>query len=411
MKKNLTLLTTALAVSLALAGCGESSSASPGPDYNGGTPDNGGGQTPDNFDQAALVANLVDNVITPTFGEFAARTVSLSEAVSGYCTVVGEAGDVSESLAGAQGAWRDTMAVWQQAEVMQIGPLKANASQLRNAIHSWPVVNRCAVDQDVVHFENGSINGTPYDITLRTETRKGLDALDYLLFNPNLDHSCSATTAPAGWNDRPEAERALARCQFAVEVARDLNNNANTLVTEWASYGPLLKAAGQPGSAFADIHDAVNDLSDAMFYIDSVTKDGKLDKPLQQFAGACNGADCDALLESPYSRHSIDNIEANLRALKALFAGQLGEQPGTGFDDYLIEVGSEELANQMAADIDTALTTSAGYEQSLAATLNDNPDQVQQTHTEVKAITDAMKVDFISALALELPSTSAGDND
>ncbi|MBY6186681.1 imelysin family protein [Marinobacter hydrocarbonoclasticus] len=404
-------LATALAVSLALSGCGESTSASPGPDYNGGN--GGGGPTlPDTFDQAALVANLADNVIAPTYAEFAERAVRLNESVSGYCTALTSAGDADGTRNDAQQAWRDTMVVWQQAEVMQVGPLKANNSNLRNKIHSWPVVNRCAVDQDVGYFEAGNINGAPYDIVLRTETRKGLDALEYLLFSANLDHSCSSdATAPAGWNSRPDDERILARCQFAAEVARDLNSNANTLVTEWAAFAPLLKAAGQPGSDFADIHDAVNDLSDAMFYIDSVTKDGKLDTPLQQFAGACNGPDCDAVLESPLSRHSIENIEANLRALKAMFDGQGSNETGTGFDDYLIDVGSTDLANQMASDIDTAIATSAGYSASLAETLNDNPDQVQQTHAEIKAITDQMKVDFISALALELPSTSAGDND
>lgn len=403
-------LATALAVSLALAGCGESTSATPGPDYGGGS---GGGEPtlPDTFDQAALVANLADNVIAPTYAEFAAQAGQLNTQIAAYCDALTAQQEPNPALETARTGWQSTMTRWQYAEVMQIGPLKLNNSNLRNKIYSWPVVSRCAVDQDVAYFEAGNVNGTPYDITLRTETRKGLDALEYLLFNDNLDHSCSATTAPAGWNDRPEAERALARCHFAAEVSADLSRNAEALVSQWAEYAPILKNAGQPGSEFADIHDAVNDLSDALFYVDSVTKDGKLDSPYQQFAGACNTPECEAVLESPLSAHSIANIEANLRALKAMFAGQLGEEAGTGFDDYLIEVGSSELAGQMAADIDTAIATTAGYEQSLAQTLTEQPDQVQQTHAEVKAITDKMKVDFISALALELPSTSAGDND
>ncbi len=404
-------LTLALAISLALAGCGEGTSATPGPDYNGGN--NGGGNPglPDTFDQAALVANLADNVIAPTYRAFAVEAQQLSSDIAGYCDALNAQQDATSALDAARASWQTTMTHWQFAEVMQVGPLKFNNSNLRNKIHSWPVVSRCAVDQDVAYFEAGNVNGTPYDITLRTETRKGLDALEYLLFNDNPDHSCSATTAPAGWNDRPVAERTLARCQFAAEVGRDLSNNADALVSQWADYAPLLKAAGQPGSDFADIHDAVNDLSDALFYVDSVTKDGKLDKPYQQFAGACNSADCDAVLESPLSAHSILNIEANLRALKAMFAGQLGDEPGTGFDDYLMEVGSDGLARQMAADIDSAIAHTAEYQQSLAQTLTEQPDQVQQTHAEVKAISDKMKVDFISALALELPATSAGDND
>ncbi|WP_246814712.1 imelysin family protein [Ferrimonas balearica] len=403
----------AAALTLALAACGESNSASPGPDYGGGNGDNGGVTPPptDQFDQAALVANLADNVIAPTFADFAQRSAALNTAIGAYCDELEGSGDTTAARSDAQAGWRDAMATWQFAELMQVGPLRDNNSNLRNKIYSWPVVSQCAVDQDVAYFEAGNINGTPYDITLRTETRKGLDALEYLLFNDNLDHRCSATTAPAGWNERPDAERALARCAFAEAVAGDLTNNANTLVAAWGDYAPQLKAAGQPGSDWADIHEAVNDLSDALFYLDSVTKDRKLDAPYQQFAGSCNSTECDAALESALSSHSIENVSANLKALKALFSGDLNEATGTGFDDYLNEVGSGELANRMASDIEGAIATSEGYSQSLAQTLNDDPDHVQQTHADIKAVTDQMKVDFISALALDLPATSAGDND
>ncbi|WP_338324750.1 hypothetical protein [Pseudoalteromonas phenolica] len=37
--------------------------------------------------------------------------------------------------------------------------------------------------------------------------------------------------------------------------------------------------------------------------------------------------------------------------------------------------------------------------------------KVEHTHAKVKDITDQFKHDFINKLALELPKTSAGDND
>jgi hypothetical protein len=36
---------------------------------------------------------------------------------------------------------------------------------------------------------------------------------------------------------------------------------------------------------------------------------------------------------------------------------------------------------------------------------------VQEVHDQLKDVTDNMKTDFIQRLALELPATSAGDND
>jgi hypothetical protein len=43
--------------------------------------------------------------------------------------------------------------------------------------------------------------------------------------------------------------------------------------------------------------------------------------------------------------------------------------------------------------------------------LIDNEQQVRDVHGQVKVLTDELKNDFINELALELPTTSAGDND
>jgi hypothetical protein len=43
--------------------------------------------------------------------------------------------------------------------------------------------------------------------------------------------------------------------------------------------------------------------------------------------------------------------------------------------------------------------------------LQQETDKVTDTHTKVKAVTDQLKHDFINKLALELPKSSAGDND
>ncbi len=42
---------------------------------------------------------------------------------------------------------------------------------------------------------------------------------------------------------------------------------------------------------------------------------------------------------------------------------------------------------------------------------NDEKDKVETSHAKVKDVTDQLKHDFINKLALELPKSSAGDND
>ncbi|WP_108944528.1 imelysin family protein [Shewanella halifaxensis] len=394
-----------------LSGCNESTSSDAGADY--GNQDN----TTSDFDQKALIANLVDGVITPTFEQFVSVSNQQVSDISAYCSAAtafeqdpSDNSELTQTSATAQQSWRNTMSVWQQVEMMQLGPLTFDDGALRNKIYSWPVVSRCGVDLDVVSFENNDINGTPYDIASRTPARKGLVALEYLLFNPSFEHSCTGNSTPAGWDNRTDDDRRVARCEFAVEAAKDINNNAQQLLIEWSGdngYGATLKQAGEAGSSFATVHAAVNKLSDALFYIDSVTKDRKLAVPLGKFANNCGTSVCPQDVESPLANHSIENISSNLEALSALFSGN----EGLGFDDYLVDENDADTATALRERIATALANSRSYQNSLADTLVSDEEQVASTHDDVKAVTDKLKNEFINSLALELPQTSAGDND
>lgn len=399
-----------------LSGCGESSSSTAGPDFGSPT------VTPNDFNEADLLANLADNVVTPTYTQFTGLSEQLTTDISSYCTSevafdgqTATADEVSAALTTAQTSWRNTMNQWQQIELMQFAPLLNDDGILRDRIYSWPVVSTCGVDLDVVSFEAGNINGAPFDIALRTPARKGLDALEYLLFNSNLDHSCTGTTFPEGWNGRTEQSRKIARCQFASEVATDINNNAGVLLSEWSGdngFASVLKTAGAAGNQFETEHQAVNHISDAMFYIDSITKDGKLATPLGLFANVCGAEPCPEAVESPYANNSLNNILNNLLSLQKLYSGNLeGNAEGVGFDDFLVDVGDNDTAQAMATAIDEAIASINAYQNSLANALTNSPDQVESSHQEVKDITDIMKADYINSLALELPATSAGDND
>lgn len=405
-----------LAGTLQLTGCGEETSSTAGPGF---APDIGS-----DFDEAALVANLTDNIISPVFSRFAAVSGEQISHISQYCQAeqqfaAGELDDNArlQALETARHGWRSSMQVWQQIEVMQIGPLLSDDRALRNKIYNWPLpgVSRCGVDLDVVAFENNDINGAPYDIKRRTASRKGLAALEYLLFTPTTDHACSGDIVPQGWDNRPEPSRRQARCAFAREVASDIHDNANNLLSLWQGeqgYAAKLKSAGQAGSGFASVHDAVNRLSDALFYLDSITKDVKLAKPLGRVANPCGTSICPESVESPLSAESINNIAQNLTALQALYLGNdaAGNQ-GVGFDDFLRQEQYADVAARMDADIATALALSQAYQVSLAEALENDTAQVTETYSAVKQVTDTLKADFIERLALELPKTSAGDND
>ncbi|WP_164503474.1 imelysin family protein [Pleionea sediminis] len=420
IRKLIQSIAIALSTSLLITACSDNISSTQGDDFNSGNDNDGG---PSSFNESALLSHLTNNIITPTFLDFEVTANQLNESVNQYCTIEKQfnAGNATQQerdnqLLETRDIWRQSMVKWQRIEVMQLGPLVENQNLLRNKIYSWPVTSTCAVDQDIVFFNQGNINGEDYNIANRVATRRGLDALEYLLFNTNLNHSCSETTAPQGWEGLSDNTKREQRCEFATEVANDIANNTQILLDAWSGENgyanSLLNAADQPGSDFNNVHEAVNRVSDAMFYIDSFTKDAKLAKPLGVFENSCQQNICPENLESQHAQHSLENIHSNLLALKALFTGEVTtHETTTGFDDYLIEEGASLTANNLRTAIDAAIADVEAYQATLKESLENNDVQVRDTHQKVKTITDQLKTDFINQLALELPATSAGDND
>jgi len=144
-----------------------------------------------------------------------------------------------------------------------------------------------------------------------------------------------------------------------------------------------------------------------LFYLDSSTKDGKLATPLGIFANECGSTVCPQTVESKYSQNSLANILNNLIGFEKLLTGN----GGLGFTDYLLDVGDDSTATEMANNVTNTINAINQVDSSLANELTNNPEQIEQIHNNVKNITDQLKTDFITSLALELPATSAGDND
>jgi len=87
------------------------------------------------------------------------------------------------------------------------------------------------------------------------------------------------------------------------------------------------------------------------------------------------------------------------------------EQAGTGFDDFLDAEQAQATKTRLVEGIAALKATLNSIDSSLADLLIDNEQQVRDVHGQVKVLTDELKNDFINELALELPTTSAGDND
>ena len=354
----------------------------------------------------ALLGALADNVYVPTYRSF-------SEKASTLATATAALADNPDGLAEAQNAWREAAAVWQRAEVMQIGPAGASefdvagAGDRRAEIYSWPQVNRCRVDQELVEgvfADAGAFAGEPINV-------RGLDAIEYLLFRADSENDCAANSAinrDGTWAQLGDEELARRRRAYAATASALLSGEAAGLLQAWESgFRDELAGAGDTSSTYPTTQAALNEVTNALFYLDTETKDMKLAQPLG--LSDCDTATCPDQLESAWARASAPHIVANVRGVLAVWSGGDGD----GFDDLLTEIGAGDLAGEMRTKLDAAVEAceQAGV---LEADLAAEPPQTERgraCYDAIKGFTDLFKTQFLSVLDLEPPDRADGDND
>lgn len=379
----------------------------------------------DNFDFIGMLANYADNLIIPNYEhtETAANALaSKTGALSHYCAAIG-GGNEASALSAAQHSWKNAMDAWQAAELHQLGPALDNSGLLRNRILSFSrgnPISTCGIDQAVV----AASNNNSFSVSDRATNQRGLGAVEYLLFNTDLSHSCpSQVTETSDWNSRSEQERRQLRCNYAQLLAADIATAATSLHNAWRSEG------GNYRSQFlnpATLGDNLKALSDALFYLDTEAKDAKLGIPTGINA-SCSQTACPEVIESPYAEHSLSNIEANLQAFLTLLTGG----SGLGFDDIIAQAGVPQVTAMLQSNTNAALSeiqamneslklqaegiTDTGDEQACQSAA-DNPDGARtipacNLYGYIRWVTDALKTGFVAAVSVDLPDRAQSDND
>lgn len=371
-----------------------------------------------------MLRNYADNLIMPAYQRAEQSNAALASDVgplSSYCQSIGTEQEFSSREA-AQQAWREAMAAWQQAELYQLGPMAENSSALRNRIYSFgsnAPFSECAVDQSVVFAQ-----GEDFNLANRSYSSRGLDALEYLLFNSSLDHHCAAhISATQGWNALPEIERKAQRCDYARRLAQDVHEASSVLTNAWAEQG------GEYRFEFlhpAYVEERLKALSDALFYIETHTKDLKVGIPSGIHA-SCSQIVCEDAVESPFSQTSLAHVRNNLTEFKNMLLGGAG----LGFDDAIIHAGFPEVVSAFTGEIDLAIAIIDSSDSSLHQQLvaieqsgdrsacdnaaanpeNEGGIPACRLHGALKRITDRLRTDFVIIVNLDLPDRAQSDND
>ncbi len=362
-----------------------------------------------------VLAALADDVLRPAFADFASAADDVRSATETH------AGSLSATdRDAARASWTSAMLVWQRAELMQVGPGAPatmdfpGGADLRDAIYSFPIVNTCVVDQELVSGEYADRAGFASGAA---PNRLGLDALEYLLFNEAPDNSCApqvAINTSGQWASLGDTEIQKRRADYAAALGGILADDARRLVDAWdpavGDFRRELVDAGFGASTFRDQKQAFDAVYSALLYLDTETKDTKLALPAG-LSIECASATCPEALESKFAKVSKQQIRSNLEGLGTVIFGPEPESDRT-LAALLGAAGAPDLRGRMQAELTAALAAVDAIEEtSLADALDADLASVLALHDAVKKLTDSLKSQFATTLDMAALGGGIGDND
>lgn len=337
----------------------------------------------------------------------------------------------------AQLAYRTAFSAWQQVALMQIGPLasvseESIASEGLGVEVYWPLENTCSINESLVSQSYES----KQDFAESPVDMRSLSAIEYLLFAPGRDNTCSflSTINESGsWDALSDSELEERRISYLRATAQLVQKEAQEILKRYRDAGAndtlsFVEQIAKPGvgeSVYAQSQDVFNSWADALLLMDTETRDMNLGKP----AGI---AECFATcpVESVHQDFALLSIRRNLESFDLQFfggirndknftfggisnEGRASDYPSDsapGLDDILIEIGEQAVVDEMAAAIDQAYESLDAIEVPLEDAIDNEESLVTTAHKDLGVVVSLLKTDVKSLLNWST-STVGSDTD
>ncbi|MBY0315299.1 MAG: imelysin family protein [Bdellovibrionales bacterium] len=382
------------------------------------------------FSEEKMLVNIGINIIAKNVREFNLQAALLKSRLSDYCDELENGVVNAASETAVKNQWTQAMLAYHLVDAAPIGPLTDNGRYYADNIYSWPFINTCSIDNDVA-----TLALTKQQPLLTINNRKGLGALEYLLFTPPQSEKCNLKIPlnknVVEWLKRTPQQRTKDRCDRALALADDVYQKSQEL---WAAWDPenanftRTLVENSPGARYPSAKAAVNALTDSLFSIEKI-KDSKLGVPLGKNKKECIAAEqkCPDAVEHIWSGLAFPAISTQLAGFRAILYGSTNKsKKAFGFDDYLATKGHPEVVAKMdsilLSNIDEVQKVSQQgnlWEQILkmdvgacAATTIDNPvEPLCHLYANIRSVANTFKIDVLTILSLDAPLTHQGDND
>ncbi len=271
-------------------------------------------------DEQKVLADLADLLAKPLHTALDTSVRALEEAVVALADAPSAA-----LLEAAQEAWRSTQHAWFKARVFGFGPTKAIEANIRWALG-------CEPDK----VEATIAEGAPFEPSKLGTSRKGLAALEYMLFDlEGGDPIVEKLTA--------EADRRA----FLTALATNLKEEVAKLVEAWTAHAGELGTAGAGSTLYKAPKDAMDDLFNQVIYAADLAI-AQIGDPM----GVNTDIFSPELEEARLSDNTLADTLSILDGIDAVYLGDLDGTAGLGVTDLVAERSApldEEVTQAIAA--------------------------------------------------------------
>ncbi|MEM7034966.1 MAG: imelysin family protein [Chloroflexota bacterium] len=329
-------------------------------------------------DRQTMLTQIVEQSILPLHEALVIETILLEETAHQF-----QSDTTVENLDKLQTQWQSTALAWAKVEHLGF----RFTMIIHNQIKKWPVklkfIEKFIADETIVLDE-------PYIESIGS-TSKGITAIEYLIFQPEMSQAEVVETL----TNQPR------RVAYMVASTENLSQKSQKLLELWSPDGAN-RAQAFIDADFSDdnLQGSISMLANEMIVQIEELANTRLNDPRK---GAGGAPDPNAV-ESPYAQFSAPLMANNLRGLQQTFE--------SGLDDYLDFLQRDQtesyLSERISQQFETAIFAVDAISPSVYTAVLDNPDTVTQAFEEVKTLLILFKVDMAGQMGI---TVTFSDND
>jgi predicted lipoprotein len=333
-------------------------------------------------DRKALLVNVADNIIIPSFENTQSAVAAMKTAADNFT-----ASPDAAKLQTLRQQWQTAYLAWQKTELFHFGP--ADNATLRNYFNIYPT--------DITLLNSHISSGT-YDLEVLINNKvQGFPALDYLLNGLGNDDNSILTFYTTSAN-------AAKWKKYLTDITSIMTAKLASVVTTWKSTyrQQFVDNTGTgAGSSFSAL------VNEYIMYFERFLRSGKYAIP----AGAMSGTAAPEKVEVYYSKTL--GTQMALTALQAAEDFFLGKSfstgtSGPGLKSYLQSLNATALVTNIESQFGIIETKATALGNSIHNAIVNNRPAILALYDEFQKQVRYFKVDMVSAIGISITYT---DND